>query len=693
MHTQSCPFQRLRQLRRQKHPETGQRTSVRGQVMVVFAIALLALLFFIGLAVDAGALYVTYGQLKRAVDAAAVAAANDFKSFEGNVDTAERVGSMSQTASEVLRMHNVDLSSTELMLRVCDLNSDGVRDASLQTEVPTFYNLCPDTTGGESPRKLIYVSANLEAPLYFLHLLGFDTFNLNTYSISEAAPIDLVIVVDVSESMAEETTSPAPYDVQGYDPNHVTSGCNPIPPGKPGYSATEMGSCQPMRDAKVAAKALIDSLYPGYDQVSLVTFDSQAVVIPIRNQANIEVGLSNSMANAKLAVNHLRVHDDPDRKYRWPQWQANGRYNPVNPEDRDGDGHDYDDPLKTGYTCPNMSLTIMDDRWWSYDEGAPFCTDSSGMCTNRSTTPGASAPCMCNAYSAAGKSYAAGPDYAFPAPGGLPCDDDYLYDAYDWNLDGVFTIDDHNDTVQWLADNDPDGAGPMVASLSPLSTCTGCGMRTALGVLESEGRPGAVWVIVFFTDGMPNLSDVYKPGVNNHVPPEYPNGFCNGKFGKGQTPPNYSYSTGGYWPYLCTVTDTSKPRYCIDESQDTCPPNTIWQGSTPNTNYSIMDYIYDMTDSAALTRSANPKEPPGHDIAIYTIALIGSARQNAFFHTTEDMLRYMAAVGMDGDRTTDPCRTANRFESCGQYYLAPTSAELVPIFEDIAGRIYTRITN
>lgn len=658
--------------------------------MVVFAVVLLALLFFIGLAVDAGAMYVTYGQLKRAVDAAAVAAANDFKSFEGNVNTADRVVSMSQTASEVLRLHNVNLDSTELILKVCDEDSNGERDPELLTSVPSFYNICPDTSppANESPRKLIYVGANLQAPLYFLHLLGFESINLTTNSISEAAPIDLVIVLDVSESMGEQTTSPAPYDIFGYDPNGA-SGCNPIPPGQPGYSALDAGTCQPLLDAKNAAKALINSLYPGYDQVALVTFDSQGIVQPIRNQANNEVSLSNSMANAKIAVNQIRLHDDPERKYRWPMWQASGRFNPVNPEDRDGDGQDYDSTAKLGYTCPDMSLKKMEDRWWTYDEGAPKCTDSSGKCDSHSTNPGSFAPCTCNAWDI----HAAGPDYFFSDPGGLPCDDNNLYDSYDWDLDGKFTMADHTKTAQWLIDNDPDGGGPMTASLSPLSTCTGCGMRTAVGVLESEGRPGSVWVMVFLSDGLANLSDIYQSGGANKVPVEYPNGFCNGKFGLSTSPPNYSYTSGGYWPYLCTVKEEGRPRYCIDTDEETCPPDTIWQGSTPNTNYSVLDYVYDMTDDAALTKSANLKEPPGHDIAIYSIALISTSRQNPDFYTAENVLRYMAAVGDDGDRTTDSCKTTSHFKSCGQYYLAPTSAELVPIFEDIAGRIYTRITN
>ena len=49
-------------------------------------------------------------------------------------------------------------------------------------------------------------------------------------------------------------------------------------------------------------------------------------------------------------------------------------FNPVNPEDRDGDGRDYDDPDVLGYGCPDLDTlgetiytNIMLDRWWDYN--------------------------------------------------------------------------------------------------------------------------------------------------------------------------------------------------------------------------------------------------------------------------------------------------------------------------------------
>jgi hypothetical protein len=80
----------------------------------------------------------------------------------------------------------------------------------------------------------------------------------------------------------------------------------------------------------------------------------------------------------------------------------------------------------------------------------------------------------------------------------------------------------------------------------------------------------------------------------------------------------------------------------------------------------------------------------GGNIVIYSIGLgpevVSSSRQG------EALLRYMAAVGDDGDRATNPCSNAVSGASCGNYYFAPDPSALGPVFEDIARRIFTRIT-
>jgi hypothetical protein len=126
------------------------------------------------------------------------------------------------------------------------------------------------------------------------------------------------------------------------------------------------------------------------------------------------------------------------------------------------------------------------------------------------------------------------------------------------------------------------------------------------------------------------------------------------------------------------------PRYCFDTNASTCPPGSTHVTTTPQ--YSVLDYALDMVDETALTKSTNTNEPRGNEIAIYSIGL------NVDGGVAEQFLRYVAAVGDDGDRVTDPCASTTANTSCGQYYYAPGGARLYAIFEDIASRIYTRIS-
>ena len=66
----------------------------------------------------------------------------------------------------------------------------------------------------------------------------------------------------------------------------------------------------------------------------------------------------------------------------------------------------------------------------------------------------------------------------------------------------------------------------------------------------------------------------------------------------------------------------------------------------------------------------------------------------------EEMLRYIASVGDDGNPSTDPCKSDNTSsgtplpsgQQCGNYYFAPNSSALYSIFRLIAGRIFTRLS-
>lgn len=61
--------------------------------------------------------------------------------------------------------------------------------------------LCPP-----DQRKLVRVGARIESPTVFMRLLGFGNITLSAVAVSETAVLDVVIVMDVSESMLDETS-------------------------------------------------------------------------------------------------------------------------------------------------------------------------------------------------------------------------------------------------------------------------------------------------------------------------------------------------------------------------------------------------------------------------------------------------------------------------------------------------------
>jgi hypothetical protein len=584
----------------------------RGQTLVIFAIAAMALIFFIGLAVDSGSLYVTYGQLKRAVDAGAVAAANEFKRQEAGHE-ADVILKMTNAATEILKLQNLDPNTIDLQIRLCDSNFDGVRDADLATVAPDFYKRCP-VTPAKQARKLIWVRATQQAPLYFLHMLGFSNIPLTTDSIAEAASVDMVLVFDTSESMGKDTGG---YVANDFDPGPCNTANN----------------CQPLKQAKDAAKALIGNLYDGYDRVAIVTFDTQGYTQFKLGEDDTGDPKTHLQEALDAIDSKVKLHDDaPTAKLIY---KAQGTYNPVNPEDSNGDGSDAD-----------VYHLLSEGAWGDVCDPGDNRWDST-----------LNEPCDLSDF----------PDCTFS--------DHYcgVNDVWDMNSDNKITA----------ADIGGLGAGK---STSIVSTCTGCGMRQASDTLVKYGRTGSVWTIVFLSDGVPNMSDTKFTDIGNPDFANYPNGFCNGGLGS------------GLWSQLCVDLDMY-PRYCIDSTETTCPPGSIWDNAPKSLNYTSLDWAMDTTDATALIKSTNQYEPSGNEITIYTIGLGAAGGGNQQTNTPpadvfvgEQLLRYMAAVGDDGDRTTDPCQGVAPWHTCGQYYYAPTGDALKGIFLDIASRIYTRIS-
>jgi hypothetical protein len=538
----------------------------KGQILIFLALAFVGLLAFIGLAMDVGILFINMGHLRRAVDSAALAASAQFR--EGRTYTEIR-----NSAIDFFELNQGPVVPTDVLVETC-LSTD-----------PNMPNpgLCPDP-----PRKFVRVTADADVPFTFLSLIGWNSVSITANAVSEAASLDVVMILDTSESMAfdascsdgdtddddllvddcgdedgdglvygETTSDPAEAcedwgaDCVPDDFYREPNECNTDSQGwDPGDGI--IGECHPFEEVKVAAMSFIDNLNAGFDRVSVVTFAQTAV---------LQYPLQTNLANARTTVENLNV---------------------------------------------------------SFRPGPPDCA------------------------------YPASPDPS-------PC----------------------------------------------TSTSIGGGMRAAAAAFSQPlGGPNnireeSLWVAILLTDGAANASipdDVDGDPVNLHCPP----------------------STWPPWPPV-----PPQPPACRDSSATTrhsilntgkFNPNNSYDPS----NYDTDDYARDMADLLACPTQDDPPFDPwcydslnfaadegGQNALIFTIGLGDLVTSTAYGDPDagEQLLRYTAGVGVDGfpnpnypTAGEDNCLGVPSGQSCGNYYFSPSGAQLITIFEEIASRIFTRLT-
>jgi hypothetical protein len=241
------------------------RRGQTGQSLIILAIGFVALLGFVGIVTDVSLLFVRYSTLRRAVDAAAVAAAGQMRRAPmsvSDVDPAEfaalgidpnnpadanKVERFLQGREQATSVANLNLAArqfievyglepSQVLVETCytqnlpmvQVGSSGVyrpadRDGVLlynyqNLTVPTSPKTGPNSAANAEDRfryeelckdnevKLVRVTAQIDSPTVFLRLLGFPTITLTESSISQTAVLDVVLILDVSESMSYATT-------------------------------------------------------------------------------------------------------------------------------------------------------------------------------------------------------------------------------------------------------------------------------------------------------------------------------------------------------------------------------------------------------------------------------------------------------------------------------------------------------
>ena len=217
-----------------------------------------------GLATDATLLYKTKQDLQRTINSAALAAAYKLP------DQAKA----KQTAYEFGRLHgyNFDPSTNPLTFSFPDVLT----------------------------RKDVIVSGSTTAKFAFLSILGFQTMTVSATGEAEAAPLDVYLILDMSESMVYDTPRPSRWPPVGF--TTCSTWDNGLYYDCIAKYCNTYDVCAPLDTSiKPAAKFFVDQLDARYDRVGLVVYNQQGFKI---------IGLSTDFAAVKAAINNISAFDN-----------------------------------------------------------------------------------------------------------------------------------------------------------------------------------------------------------------------------------------------------------------------------------------------------------------------------------------------------------------------------------------------
>ncbi|MGH2521693.1 MAG: vWA domain-containing protein, partial [Anaerolineales bacterium] len=266
-------------------------------------------------------------------------------------------------------------------------------------------------------------------------------------------------------------------------------------------------------------------------------------------------------------------------------------------------------------------------------------------------------------------------------------------------LTNTMTLDQIGNIVKTLNVSPRHSPGDGACTYPPdpsgcVNTSIGGGLQIGAGEFGRQPiRQEAVWVVILLTDGAANAS-VPIPGNLNPACPNttWVQPFCR----------DASAATRH------AITDTIN---AVPTVGTVLPNGAVYDPG----QYDADDFARDMADFAACASRVAEAAPwcrvsldyasgqGGQGAVVFGIGL-GPLVIN-FCCGDRDagdrLLRYIAAVGDDGNAETDPClgatvpvlTTGNDSYNCGNYFFSEFGSGLSDVFGSIASRIFTRLTH
>ncbi len=593
------------------------RTRPRAQILIILAIGTLVLIGFTGFALDLSQYLIFRANLRRAVDAAAMAAASHFRGQY--TDVGQMRTGMQRAAKEVLALNGFDVTNLELVTSIDndpDTPSKPVCDDPAEdiNNIPDKYLCFP------RQRKKVWVKADVTYNTAFIRLFGVRTVTVSADAVGESASMDVVLVIDISGSMAYgHGADPTKPDHELDDPAE----CNKYP------GDTAKG-CLPFEYIRAAA----------------IKFARQILDLPCNNPNNPNDCLEQDRLG--IVVFSSSWENDP----------ANNRGTfIVFTNDGKPWFRRFRDVEKKIQALRVYDPGITTKEWM--DAGNPEWPGSARHYTRDGTLYGE----IC------------------AGPGDAPC-------QYVRNV-----------------------CLPYAAGIDDISTCMSTNLGGALkyagAVLGTDFRADALRVVILLTTGVPNATPA---APDDKDPPQWrvklskaqvkqlPFGYC---------PKNTQYSWSN--PSL-GIPDYGQ---CRDldvayKSGGRWKPKRRTSFGDPN--FDAEDYAYYYAD--ALGCPADPGEAAkrgcatkGLDAVLFAIGIgdevistkvsqAGDPPAGAFF------LRYVAALGDDNDPRTDVCQSEGKpfvpsgsRQKCGHYFWLRRGSDIQGVFDEIARRIFTRLSH
>lgn len=306
-----------------------------GQILVIMGLIFIGLIAVIGLAIDLGLVFVAYSRLNRAVDAAALAATGEFKR---NYQITE----MRAAARQLLNLNGVnDTNSTLIQVDTCK-------------SLPGDPELCTTPR-----RKLVRVVVRQNVPLYFMSVLGIRSIPIEVKALSEAASLDVMLVLDNSPTMAYD--APIGEGLNVADPMICNSmdpfGTSPAtPPYDRPYTAGPdglPGECHPFESVKWASIRFVQRMNFEFDRVGVVVFnklphigetDGGVTQSGIPLYGNVESNPELAQATVIDAIKNMKVYEGSGR-CPWTLADKSAKIDPYTGEEIFPGHPNYWDPL------------------------------------------------------------------------------------------------------------------------------------------------------------------------------------------------------------------------------------------------------------------------------------------------------------------------------------------------------------